>query len=209
MKIARTDVRPPLARSTLLVRLRKGRETYLRNLEFERCYRPGLELSLFERASYLAGRYRLPVLTTVFFTRPPAPAKLSYREVVAGHLVYERHFDVVRLWKQNPESLLRQGAAPATLVGLAQGCRPGHVRRAARLIAASFRGSERNQLLGILRALCAERFSDERMPDLIPIPVPSGTRAGPARAAGPPPLMKRRSTSPTRPPASRNAPKRS
>ena len=163
MKNLRTNVGPPLGKSTLLLRLRRGRETYLRHIEFERCYRRGLELSLFDHATQLAARFRLPVVTTVAFVRPPAPRALSYREVIGGHLVFERHFDVLRLWKQNPETPLRQGAGPAALVGLAQGCRPEHVRRAARLIAASSKGSLRDQTLRVLRALCSERFTRKEL----------------------------------------------
>lgn len=169
----RTALGPPLAKSTLLLRLRSGREVYLRHVEFERCYRPRLEISLAQRASDLTERYRLPVLTTVFFMRPPAPRRLSYRQVVGGHVVFERPFHVVQLWKQNPESLLRQGTATAALVGLTRRCRLVHVQRAARVIAASSRGSERNQLLGILRQLCSARFGDKRLADLIPVPSPS------------------------------------
>lgn len=170
-------VPPALARSALVLRLRRGRDTYLRHLEFERCYRPGLESSLFERASALTVRFRLPVLTTVLFTHPPAPPRLAYRETIGGRVVYERRFDVVRLWKQKPEALLRQGAGPATLVGLAQECRPEHVRRAARLIAASCRGPLRGQTLGVLRALCSERFTRKELAEMIPVPAPSGTRS--------------------------------
>ena len=182
MKDLRTDVGPALAKSTLILRLRRGRETYLRHLEFERCYRPGLELSLFERASDLAERFRLPVLTTVFFIRPPAPRKLSYRTMVAGHLANERFFDVVRLWAQRPEALLRQGAGPAALVGLARQCRPEHVRRAARLITGSVTGSRRNEMLEILRALCSERFTREKIAQMVPVPSP---KLGPNRRKRP------------------------
>jgi hypothetical protein len=160
----------------LVLRLRRGRETYLRHIEFERSYRPGLERSLFERASALTVRFRLPVRTTVFFIRPPAPRALSYRETISGRLVHQRRFGVVRLWQQKPETLLRQGAGPAALVGLADGCRPEHVRRAARLIAASSRGPVREQILGILRALCSERFTGRELAELIPDPAPRGTR---------------------------------
>ena len=173
----RTAAGRPLARSALVLRLRRGRETYLRHIEFERCYQPGLELSLFERASRLAARSRLPVLTTVFFIRPPAPRELSYRELIGGQLVHERRFDVVRLWEQNPETLLRLGAGPAALVGLARGCRPEHVRKAARLIAASSRGSLRGQTLVVLRALCSERFSRKELAEMIPVPATKGTRS--------------------------------
>ena len=110
------------------------------------------------------------------FARPRLES-CRYRETMDGRLVPEHRFDVVRLWQQKPETLLGQGAGPAALVGLARGCRAEHVRRAARLITASSRGSFAEQTLGVLRALCGERFTRSELAEMIPVPAPGGTRS--------------------------------
>ena len=97
-------------------------------------YRPGLELRLFEYAARLLVQFRLPVLTTVFFLRPPAPAELAHKETIGKRLVHERRFDVVRLWEQNPDELLAMGPGPAALVGQAIQSGVEDVGRAVRLI---------------------------------------------------------------------------
>ena len=55
---------PSLHRSVdTVLRLRGGRERYIRHLEFEMRHRKGLDLRCFEYATRLAVRFRVPVLT--------------------------------------------------------------------------------------------------------------------------------------------------
>ncbi len=151
-----------------VLRLRRGRETYLRHVEFEMRYRAGLELRLFEYAARLGAQLRLPVVTTVVFLRPPAPPRLRYREVVGGRVVHERRFDVVRLFEQHPDRLLAMGPGPAALVPRAKESRAEDVRRAAQLIDRSTQPPERNDLLYVLQALCGERYTARELAGLIP-----------------------------------------
>jgi hypothetical protein len=151
-----------------VLRLQRGREVYLRHVEFEMRYRPGLELRLFEYAARLLVQFRLPVLTTVFFLRPPAPAELAHKETIGKRLVHERRFDVVRLWEQNPDELLAMGPGPAALVGQAIQSGVEDVGRAVRLIRDSTQPPDRNDLLYILQALCGERYTVKELAGLIP-----------------------------------------
>jgi hypothetical protein len=160
----------PVSRRSVdvVIRLRRGHESYLRHVEFEMRYRRGLELRLFEYAARLQAQFRLPVVTTVVFLRPPNPAQLSHREVIGGRLVHERRFDVLRLWDQDPEQLLAMGPGPAALVGRARGSSPEHVRAAARLISRSTATAERGDLLYVLQALCGERYTARELQGMIP-----------------------------------------
>ena len=117
-----------------VVRLRRGRQTYLRHLEFEMRYKKGLELRCFEYATRLAIHSRLPVLTTVVLVKKSGPRELAYREVLGGRVVHERRFDVVRLWEMDPERALRLGPGAAALIGAAEKATLPLVGRAARKI---------------------------------------------------------------------------
>lgn len=152
----------------LVIRLRRGHDTYLHQVEFEMRYRRGLELRLFEYAARLGAQYRLPVVTTAVFLRPPGPSRLSYREVIEGRVVHERHFGVLRLWQQDAETLLAMGPGPAALVGRARGSSAEHVRAAARLISRTTTAEERGDLLYVLQALSAERYTAEELERMIP-----------------------------------------
>jgi len=160
----------PVSRRSVdvVIRLRRGRDSYLRHIEFEMRYRRGLELRLFEYAARLGVQFRLPVVTTVVFLRPPAPTHLSYREVIGGRVVHERRFDVLRLWAQDPEELLAMGPGPAALVGRARGSSAEHVRAAAQLIGRATTTPERGDLLYVLQALSAERYTPEELEGMIP-----------------------------------------
>jgi predicted transposase YdaD len=160
----------PVSRRSVdvVIRLRRGHDTYLRHVEFEMRYRRGLELRLFEYAARLQAQFRLPVVTTVVFLRSPAPAHLSHREVIDGQVVHQRRFDVLRLWDQDPEQLLAMGPGPAALVGRARGSSAEHVRAAAQLICRSTSAAERSDLLYVLQALCAERYTAKDLERMIP-----------------------------------------
>jgi hypothetical protein len=151
----------------VVIRLRCGRETYLRHVEFEMRYRRGLELRLFEYAARLGAQFRLPVFTTVVFMGPPAPRRLSYREGIRGQVVHERHFDVLRLWDLDPDELLAMGPGPAALVGRARDSARAHVQAAVQLIMRTAL-PERADLLYVLQALSAERYTARELEGMIP-----------------------------------------
>jgi len=151
-----------------VLRLRLGREVYLRHVEFEMRYRHGLELRLFEYAARLVTQFRLPVVTTVVFLRGPAPRALAHRETIAGQLVRERRFQVVRLWEMEPRALLSMGPGSAALVGCALACGVEHVREAVEQISRSTTTPDRNDLLYVLQALCAERYTHRELEGMIP-----------------------------------------
>lgn len=150
-----------------VLRLRRGRETYLRHVEFEMRYRRRLEVRLFEYATRLRLQLRLPVVTTVVLLKPPAPPELTYREAVRGRIVCERRFDLLKLWELDPKHLLALGPGPAALVGRASRARPRDIRAAARLILRS-RSDRRHDLLYVLQALCGERYTARELSRLIP-----------------------------------------
>jgi hypothetical protein len=151
-----------------VLRLRLGRQVYLRHVEFEMRYRRGLELRLFEYAARLVTQFRLPVVTTVVFLRSPAPRGLVHRETIAGRLVHERRFQVVRLWEMEPGALLAMGPGPSTLVGRTRRCDDDHIREAVRLISRSTTAPVRNDLLYVLQAFCGERYTVQELERMIP-----------------------------------------
>jgi hypothetical protein len=166
---ARVVELPATKRSVdLVIRLRRGQETYLRHVEFEMRYRRGLELRLFEYTARLEAQFRLPVATTVVFVRPPAPKGLSHRDLIGGRIVNEWRFDVLRLWDLDPEELLAMGPAPAALVGSARGSSAQHVRAAVELISRRTAPPERDDLLYVLQALCGERYTGREIDGMIP-----------------------------------------
>jgi hypothetical protein len=152
----------------LVIRLRRGSESYLRHVEFELRYRRGLELRLFEYAARLGAQFRLPVFTTVVFLGPPAPKRMSYREGIGGQVVHERLFDIVRLWELDPDELLAMGPGPAALVGRARDPAREHVQAAVELINRDTAQQERADLLYVLQALSAERYTAQELERMIP-----------------------------------------
>jgi len=126
---------PSLSRRVdTVLRLRRGRQSYIRHLEFAMRYRKDLEFRCFEYAALLVMRFRVPVLTTVVLVEKSGPREVAYREVLGGRVVHERRFDVVRLWEMDPERALRLGPGGAALVGLAEKTTLRLMRRAARKI---------------------------------------------------------------------------
>ena len=126
---------PSLSRRVdTVLRLRRGRQSYIRHLEFAMRYRKDLELRCFEYAALLVMCFRVPVLTTVVLVEKSGPREVAYQEVLGSRVVHERRFDVVRLWEVDPERALRLGPGGAALVGLAEKTTLRLMRRAARKI---------------------------------------------------------------------------
>jgi predicted transposase YdaD len=160
---------PSLSRRVdTVLRLRRGRQDYLRHLEFEMKYRKGLELRCFEYATRLAARFRVPVLTTVVLLEKPGRRELAYREVLDGRVVHERRFDVLRLWELDPERALGLGPGAAALVGLAETATLALLARAARKIHRETQGVVRSDLLFILQALSRRRYTENELAGVVP-----------------------------------------
>lgn len=87
-------------RLDFVMRLKRGREVYLRHLEFEMHFRGGLARRVFEYAAALASEHHLPVASTAIILKAPAPRALVYEERVRGRLVCWRRIPVLRLWKE-------------------------------------------------------------------------------------------------------------
>lgn len=151
-----------------VLRLRRGRERYIRHLEFEMKYRKGLELRCFEYATRLAIHFKVPVLTTVVLVEKPGRRELAYREVLGGRVVHERRFDVVRLWEMDPERALRLGPGAAALIGLAEKASLPLVARAARKIQRETGGVVQRDLLFILQAFSGRRYTAGELAEAIP-----------------------------------------
>jgi hypothetical protein len=133
-----------------VLRLRRGRERYIRHLEFEMKFRKRLMFRCFDYATRLVVHSRLPVLTTVVLVEKSGPRELAYREVLGGRVVHERRFGVVRLWEMDPERLLRLGPGAAALIGTAEKTTLPLLKRAARKIQRETEGVVRSDLLFIL-----------------------------------------------------------
>jgi hypothetical protein len=117
-----------------VLRLRRGRESYVRHLEFQMKHRKGPEFRCFGYAALLVMRFRVPVLTTVVLAEKSAPQEVAYREILGGRVVHERRFDVARLWQIDPERALKLGPGGAALVGAAEKTTLPLLARAARTI---------------------------------------------------------------------------
>jgi hypothetical protein len=160
---------PSLSRRVdTVLRLRRGRESYIRHLEFEMKYRKVLEFRCFSYAALLVMRFRVPVLTTVVLVKRSGPREVAYREVLDGRVVHERRFDVVRLWEMDPERALRLGPGGAALVGAAEGTTLPLLARAARKIQRETEGVVRSDLLFILQALSRRRYTARELAGAIP-----------------------------------------
>jgi hypothetical protein len=148
--------------------LRRGTEDYVRHLEFQSRHRGDLARRFFEYASSLTRHYRRPVLTTVIYLGSPAPSELVYRQVLAGRVVNEWRFDVVRLWEQPPERLLALGPGGAALVPLCAGATLPHVAAASRSIQRGVTASRASDLLAILQMLSEGRYTARQLARVIP-----------------------------------------
>lgn len=160
---------PSLSRRVdTVLRLRRGRESYIRHLEFEMRYRKSLEFRCFGYAVLLAMRYRMPVLTTVVLVKRSGPRELAYREVLGGRVVHERRFEAVRLWELDPGRALRLGPGAAALIGAAERTTLPLMKRAARKIQRETEGVVQSDLLFILQALSRRRYTARELAGVIP-----------------------------------------
>jgi predicted transposase YdaD len=151
-----------------VLRLRRGRQSYMRHLEFAMKYGKDVEFRCFEYAALLVMRFRVPVLTTVVLVKKSGPREVAYREVLGGRLVHERRFDVVRLWEMDPERVLRLGPGGAALVGAAEKTTLPLLVRAARKIQRETEGVVQSDLLFILQALSRRRYTARELGGAIP-----------------------------------------
>ena len=148
--------------------LRRGTEEYVRHLEYQARHRGNLARRFFEYASGLTRHYRRPVLTTVIYVGSPAPSELVYRQVLAGRVVNQWRFDVVRLWEQPPERLLALGPGGAALVPLCAGATLPHVAAASRSIQRGAPPASASDLLAILQMLSEGRYTATQLARVIP-----------------------------------------
>jgi len=131
-------------------------------------YGKDLEFRCFEYAALLVMRFRVPVLTTVVLVKKSGPREVANREVLGGRVVRERRFDVVRLWKMDPERVLRLGPGGAALVGAAEKTTLPLLARAARTIQRETKGIVQSDLLFILQALSRQRYTAKELAGVIP-----------------------------------------
>ncbi len=148
--------------------LKRRGERYVRHLEFQSRHRADVALRCFEYAARLVAQVRLPVLTTVIYTKPPAPRELAFQEALFGQVVHERRFDVVRLWEHDAGEMLALGPGGAALAGLLDRGDIRVIGRASRQIRRQAPKTEHPDLLATLRALCAGRYTAEQLGRVIP-----------------------------------------
>ncbi len=167
---------PAIARTVdFVLKLRRGREVYLRHLEFQMRSRRDLSLRVFEYATRLVAQFRLPVLTTVVFVRRPSPAVLVHQERIGGCVVHERRFDVVRLSELDPRRMMRLGLGGAALVGPSVRSGLATIRTAAGRILRKAPAGQRADLLAILRLLSEGRYTARQLAGVIPEEVVMGS----------------------------------
>ncbi len=151
-----------------VVQLRRGRERYIRHLEFEMRYKGNLALRCFEYATRLAIHFQMPVLTTVILLKKSGPRNLAYREILGGRVVHERRFDVVRLWEMDPRRALRLGPGAAALIGLTEKATLPLIGQAASKIQRETKGAAQRDLLFVLQAFAGEDYTARELAGEIP-----------------------------------------
>ena len=162
-------------RLDFVLKLRRGRELYLRHLEFEMRFRPILKRRIFEYAAALATEHRLPVVSTAVILRSPAPPTIDYEERVRGRVVCWRHIPVLRLWKVKPSNALRMGPGGAALVGLMGRPDVRVVEAAARRIEAKAPKGQFRDLSAVLRMLSEGRYTARELERIVPKGVVMGS----------------------------------
>ncbi len=148
--------------------LNRGRERYVRHIEFQATHRRAVAHRFFQYAAALTRHFERPVLTTVLYVRPPAPSELAYQQVLAGRVVNQWRFDVVHLWKQPPHRLLALGPGGAALVSLCRGVRLPQLGAASRCILRGSPPARAANLLAILQALSGGRYTARQLARVIP-----------------------------------------
>jgi hypothetical protein len=162
-------------RLDFVLKLKRGREVYLRHLEFEMKLRKGLALRVFEYAAALAAEHGLPVASTVMILKGPAPSSLVHEERVGGRVVCRRRISVVRLWRMDPTAAMRLGLGGAALVGLMGRRNLRVVEAAARRIKAGSSPRQRRDLWTVLRMLSEGRYTARELERVVPKEVVMGS----------------------------------
>jgi predicted transposase YdaD len=87
-----------------------GKKPYLINFEFQSSHQTALERTLWFRQVALDHRHNLPVLTVLILLRKeansPSLTGLYQRDMPDGRPTNRYHYQVVRLWKEDPEPYL-------------------------------------------------------------------------------------------------------
>ena len=148
--------------------LSRGREQYVRHLEFQSTHRAAFAHRFFQYAAALTRHFERPVLTTVLYVQPPAPSAFAYQQVLAGRVVNRWRFDVVHLWKQPPQRLMALGPGGAALVSLCQGVKPPQLAAASRCIQRGAPPARAANLLAILQVLSGRRYTARQLARVIP-----------------------------------------
>ena len=152
----------------LVLSLKRRGARYVRHVEFQARHRADLALRCFEYATRLVARLRLPVLTTVVYLKPPAPRELVFRERLAGAVVHERRFEVVRLWELDAREALALGPGGAALVGLLGRTDLQVIGKASRQIRRQAPQAQHPDLLAILQSLSEGRYTARQLARVIP-----------------------------------------
>jgi predicted transposase YdaD len=152
----------------LVLFLKRRGARYVRHVEFQARHRADLALRCFEYATRLVARLRLPVLTTVVYLKPPAPRELVFRERLAGAVVHERRFEVVRLWELDAREALALGPGGAALVGLLGRTDLQVIGKASRQIRRQAPQAQHPDLLAILQSLSEGRYTARQLARVIP-----------------------------------------
>jgi hypothetical protein len=162
-------------RPDFVLKLKRGREVYLRHLEFEMKNRKGLALRVFEYAAALAAEHGLPVASTVMILTGPAPPSLVHEERIGGRVVCRRRIPVVRLWRMDPAAALRLGLGGAALVGLMGRRNLRVLEAAARRIKAESSPRQCRDLWTVLRMLSEGRYTARELERVVPKEVVMGS----------------------------------
>ena len=152
----------------LVLFLKRRGARYVRHVEFQARHRADLALRCFEYATRLVAKLRLPVLTTVVYLKPPAPRELVFREMLAGAVVHERRFEVVRLWELDAREALALGPGGAALVGLLDRTDLQVIGKASRQIRRQAPQAQHPDLLAILQSLSEGRYTARQLARVIP-----------------------------------------
>ncbi len=150
-----------------------GRRPYLINFEFQSSHKTNLIRTLWFRQAALDHRHNLPVHTVLILLRKQANSPrltgLYQRDLPDGRPTNRYHYQVVRLWKEDPEPYLTASVSLvplAPLTAVSQRDLPGLVRRMKDRIDREPRS--RSAMLrtasGLLMGL---RFSEERIEQLL------------------------------------------
>ena len=162
-------------RLDFVMKLRRGREVYLRHIEFEMRFRRSLARRIFEYAAALAAEHRLPVVSTAIILHPPARRALVYEERVRGRVVCWRRIPVLRLWRMTPAAAMRLGPGGAALVGLMGKPNLEIMEAAARRIEVEAPKRQQRELSAVLRMLSEGRYTARDLERIVPKGVVMGS----------------------------------